>query len=191
MIWWQNPWLWAAAGAGGLLLLTPRRAMARGPGAGLLAQGRVTSHFGPRKKPDGTFRQHWGVDIVGDRGTEVRAARGGVVADVSPDGQRKNYGNLVIIEHSDGTLTLYAHLESFAPGLRPGLNVSAGTVIGYVGSSQLPLPKMKMWPHLHFEVLKRKVTTRGGRIIVNPQTPDRHEPEAWLRRQGRPISDIA
>jgi murein DD-endopeptidase MepM/ murein hydrolase activator NlpD len=133
---------------------------------------------------------HWGVDIAAKRNTEVRAAQAGVVVDVSPDGRRKNYGNVVIIEHPGGTLTFYSHLEGFAPGIRPGLNVSAGTVIGYVGSSQLPLPKMKMWPHLHFEVLKRKITTRAGKIIVNPQMPERHEPQAWLRRRGRPISDI-
>lgn len=169
--------------------MAPRRVMARGPGSGVVATGRLTSPFGMRTK-GGTTRMHWGIDIAGKKGTEVRAARSGVVADVSPDGKRTNYGNTVIIEHSDGTLALYAHLDGFGPGIRRGLVVAAGTVIGYIGDTEAPLPPME-WPHLHFEVLKRKVTTSDGRIIVNPQTPDRYEPQAWLRQQGRPVSDIA
>ena len=177
-----------AAGASALLLLSPRRAMARGPGAGGVARGRVTSPFGPRTR-SGTTRMHQGIDIGARHGTEVRSARSGTVVDVSPDGRRSRYGNVVIVEHPDGSLSFYAHMQGFAQGIKPGVKVSAGTVIGYVGSTQLPNPPT-LGPHLHFEVLKRKITTPGGRIIVHSGAPERYDPQSWLRTYGRPVSDV-
>lgn len=133
---------------------------------------------------------HWGVDIAADPGTEVRAARAGIVADVAPNGRRIGYGNTVIVEHPDGTLTLYAHLQSFGPGISKGTQVAAGTVLGYVGNTHAP-STTSMRPHLHFEVLKSKATTPAGYIIVNPTTPGRYEPQAWLASQGVPVAATA
>jgi murein DD-endopeptidase MepM/ murein hydrolase activator NlpD len=106
---------------------------------------------------------------------------------VSPDGRRTGYGNTVIVEHPDGTLTFYAHLQKFGPGVRVGLSVPAGTVIGYVGATHAPNTNW-MPAHLHFEVLKTKVLSSAGKIVVNPTTPGRYEPQAWLRAQGVPVS---
>jgi murein DD-endopeptidase MepM/ murein hydrolase activator NlpD len=130
---------------------------------------------------------HWGIDVQALKGTEIRSARAGVVADVSPDGQRSGYGNTVIVEHPDGTLTLYAHLSRFGTGIRTGASVSTGTVLGYVGQTHAPSTS-PMASHLHFEVLKQKVLTPTGKIVVNPTTPGRYEPQAWLQAKGVPVS---
>lgn len=178
---------WLLAGVGAWLFLKPSKALARGPGASLVAQGAVASPFGPRTLPGESQKMHWGVDIAAPAGTEVRAVRAGVVADVSPDGRRSGYGNTVIVEHPDGTLTLYAHLQKFGPGVKVGTNVAAGTVLGYVGATHAPSTAW-MGSHLHFEVLKQKVLTPAGRIVVNPTMPGRYEPQAWLRAQGVPVA---
>jgi murein DD-endopeptidase MepM/ murein hydrolase activator NlpD len=125
-------------------------------------------------------RMHQGIDIAAPEGTEIRSAGPGVVVDVSLDGQRSRYGNVVIVEHPDGACTMYAHLAGFAPGIAPGVRVLPGTVVGYVGGTQLPEPPMT--PHLHFEVHQEKVLMPSGRVIVNPQTPRRYEPQAWLQQ---------
>ena len=127
-------------------------------------------------------KMHQGVDITADPGTEIRAAGPGTVVDVAPDGTRTDYGNTVIVEHPGGFLTLYAHMRNFGPGIRVGTKVERGDVLGYVGSTHAPSTS-KMKPHLHFEVLGRKVLWQG-KIVVNSQTPNRYEPQAWLRSSG-------
>ncbi|MDP2331727.1 MAG: M23 family metallopeptidase [Reyranella sp.] len=93
---------------------------------------------------------HDGVDLVASHGTPVYAASDGVVL-----GARRNggYGNWVQIDHSEdddrGKLsTVYGHLSRFAPGLKAGVRVSQGDVIGFVGSTG-----RSTGAHLHFEIL--------------------------------------
>jgi murein DD-endopeptidase MepM/ murein hydrolase activator NlpD len=62
----------------------------------------------------------------------------------------------VVIDHGDGYETLYAHLNGFAEGLKPGDHVQQGDVIGYLGRTGLSAGR-----HLHYEV------HRHGRAI-NP-----------------------
>jgi murein DD-endopeptidase MepM/ murein hydrolase activator NlpD len=176
------PW---AAGLGFLaLLFKPSRVLARGPGAGLVAEGRVSSPYGPRQLSGESVKMHQGIDIAAPVGTEIRAVADGTVADVSPDGQRSGYGNTVLVEHPSGQLTLYAHMQKFGPGIRVGLPVDAGMVLGYVGTTHAPSTAY-MAPHLHFEVLKGKVIAAAtGKIVVNPTTPLRLEPQTWLRQRG-------
>jgi hypothetical protein len=104
---------------------------------------RITSCFGPRLDPveylDG---HHTGLDIGASEGGPLLAARDGQVADARWDDR---YGNVVRIAHADGLVTLYAHLSEFA--VTDGQAVSAGQVIGYVGSTG-----KSTGPHLHFEV---------------------------------------
>ena len=68
------------------------------------------------------------------------------------------YGNYVSIRHSDGYVTAYAHMKSFARGIRKGRRVVQGQTIGYVGTTG-----RSTGPHLHYEVHKK------GRKI-NPMT---------------------
>lgn len=189
----ENTRLWLlAAGAGVLFLFWPRGVQARGGSAPLLGpngRGRVSSPFGPRtSRKDGVTRQHNGIDLPAPIGTEVRAAANGVIVDAAPDGRRSGYGNVLLLEHPDGSVTLYAHLNRFARGIKTGTRVRGGDLIGYVGATQLPRPPMVSKPHLHFEWLVEAPRTASGRIIVHSKAPRRFEPEARLRRYNRALA---
>ena len=137
-VWFQDPW-----GAGGYY--TPeganlRKAFLRSP----LEFSRVTSGFGMRRHPlFQQWRAHQGVDYGAPVGTRVRATGDGVAAFA---GRRDGYGNLVVLKHHGGYSTYYAHLRSFAQGLRAGTRVAQSEVIGYVGQTG-----WATGPHLHYE----------------------------------------
>lgn len=105
--------------------------------------GGVSGGVGPRIHPVYGYRScHTGVDISAGYGTPIRAAASGIVASVQNGGP---YGLHTLIVHSGGLSTMYAHQSSVAVG--SGSSVSAGQVIGYVGSTG-----WSTGPHLHFEV---------------------------------------
>ena len=108
--------------------------------------GRLTSPFGPR-----WGRFHYGVDLANATGTNVVAADGGVVTRV---GMAGSYGNLIIIDHQNGTSTRYAHLSAY--NVKVGDVVQKGQSIGKIGSTG-----RSTGPHLHFEV-------RVGGVAKNP-----------------------
>lgn len=117
---------------------------------------RLTSSFGMRLHPIlGYSLMHRGVDFAAGTGTPVRAAGDGVVARAGPYG---SYGNYVRIRHGNGYETAYAHLSRFASGLRAGMSVRQGQVVGYVGATG-----RATGPHLHYEVLLKNAQ-------VNPMT---------------------
>ncbi|CAA9365980.1 MAG: hypothetical protein AVDCRST_MAG93-7979, partial [uncultured Chloroflexia bacterium] len=91
--------------------------------------GSITSGFGPRNMKVG--KNHNGVDIAAAKGTPIAAARGGTVIEA---GWCKGYGYCVKIAHGDGFRTEYGHLDS-APIVEAGQKVSAGTLIGRMGTS--------------------------------------------------------
>jgi len=106
-------------------------------------QGRLSSNFGPRKHPiHGVVKRHTGVDFGAPQGTPIRAADGGVVLYV---GWYGGYGKIVMIDHGDDIVTLYAHTSRYI--VSTGQKVDRGQVIAYVGSTGL-----STGPHLHFEV---------------------------------------
>jgi murein DD-endopeptidase MepM/ murein hydrolase activator NlpD len=109
----------------------------------LPAPAPVTSGYGWRVHPVTRVRRfHGGVDLGAAQGVPVLATRQGRV--VSAD-RMGGYGLAVVLEHADGTQdTLYAHLSQMF--VRPGDQISAGTVIGQVGSTGL-----STGPHLHYE----------------------------------------
>jgi murein DD-endopeptidase MepM/ murein hydrolase activator NlpD len=90
------------------------------------------------------IRAHKGVDYAAPIGTPVRATSDAVVTFV---GKKNGYGNVVELKHNKHISTLYGHLSRFAKGLRPGLRVSQGQTIAYVGMTGLATG-----PHLHYEV---------------------------------------
>ena len=113
--------------------------------------GIITVRYGQRRgKP------HDGIDIKAPSGTKVKAARGGKVMFSAKHG---GYGHLVVIEHSNGLVTVYAHNRENL--VKKGDQVKAGQLIAKVGSSGKSTS-----PHLHFEV------RRGA----NPQNPLRFLP---------------
>lgn len=118
-----------------------RRAFTRNP----LPVTRITSRFNPNRLHPifKTVRPHRGVDYGAATGTPVQVTGDGQVAFA---GRQGGYGNVIIIDHGQGTRTLYAHLSRFAAGLRKGQQVSQGKVIGFVGSTG-----WATGPHLHYE----------------------------------------
>lgn len=105
--------------------------------------GSVTCYYGPRIHPvTGVYSTHTGVDFGAAYGTPIVAAKAGKVTTVT---YNTAYGNMVIIDHGDGTSTLYAHASSFAT--RVGETVAQGQTIAYIGSTGY-----STGPHLHFEI---------------------------------------
>jgi murein DD-endopeptidase MepM/ murein hydrolase activator NlpD len=106
---------------------------------------RLTSGFGMRRHPLlGYSKMHAGVDFGVPQGTPIRAAGSGVVQVAGRNGA---YGITVEIKHNDRYETLYAHMSKLATGVRRGVRVNQGQVIGYVGSTG-----RSTGPHLHYEV---------------------------------------
>lgn len=104
-------------------------------------RGKILSHYGA--KSGGLFND--GINIGASRGTAVKAAENGVVAYAG--NEVKGMGNLVIIQHSGGWMTVYAHMDSMS--VRRGARVSVGQKIGAVGATG----KVDQ-PQLHFEIRK-------------------------------------
>lgn len=107
---------------------------------------RLTSGFGARRHPVlGYTKMHKGVDFGASTGTPIMAAGDGVIDRAGPFG---SYGNYVRVRHTNSYSTAYAHMSRFAQGIRPGVRVRQGQVIGYVGTTG-----RSTGPHLHYEVL--------------------------------------
>jgi murein DD-endopeptidase MepM/ murein hydrolase activator NlpD len=101
------------------------------------------------------FRPHVGVDLAADYGTPVKAVADGKV---QTSGWGGELGNSIRIEHQNGMVSIYGHLEKIMPNVKPGAYVSVGQVIGLVGSTGL-----STGPHLHFALEKNGA-------FVNPLT---------------------
>lgn len=106
-------------------------------------QGRVSSGFGPRQRPNArASANHMGLDYAVPEGTSVAAAADGEVIFA---GRRGNYGNRVEIRHADGSESSYSHLADF--GVKVGDRVSSGQSVARSGSTG-----NVTGPHLHFEI---------------------------------------
>ena len=114
----------------------------------------ISSGSGYRNDPMGgkeEFQLHKGIDLVGPHHAPVKAAAAGVVVEhwPAPNGYYKGhpfYGGLLVIDHLNGTLTLYAHMSITYVG--EGERVEAGQVIGRQGNTGISTGE-----HLHFEVI--------------------------------------
>jgi murein DD-endopeptidase MepM/ murein hydrolase activator NlpD len=126
-------------------------------GAVAPTQGRVTSCYGARW---GTL--HAGVDVAAPIGTPVFAPEGGVVLDAGP---ASGFGLAVYVQHRDGAITVYGHVNQFF--VIPGQVVAAGQQIAEVGNRG-----QSTGPHLHFEV-------HTGGLYAN-----RIDPTPWLDSRG-------
>jgi len=114
--------------------------------------GRITSVVGMRYQPvTGEWRMHQGIDIANSKGTTIVAARDGVVVatNLSCRTTRSNcgggYGNYVVIKHSNGLYSIYAHLSKV--NTRVGTKENAGHKIGEMGNTGLTKET-----HLHFGI---------------------------------------
>jgi len=121
-----------------------RKALLRTPVDG----ARLSSRYGKRKHPIlGYNKMHRGIDFAARKGTPIRAAGNGTVAQAGRNGA---YGHYIKIRHNSEFGTAYAHMSRYAKGMRSGKRVKQGEIIGYVGSTG-----RSTGPHLHFEVIRR------------------------------------
>jgi murein DD-endopeptidase MepM/ murein hydrolase activator NlpD len=125
-------------------------------------KGIFTSGFGYR-----WGALHGGVDLAAPIGTPICAASDGVVIDAGPTA---GYGAWVKIRHSDGTVTLYGHVNTW--NVQVGQRVMAGDQIATVGNRG-----NSTGPHLHFEVLLNGV--------------NRTDPVPWLATRGLSVGPYA
>ena len=107
---------------------------------------RLSSSFGMRKHPIlGFNKMHRGTDFAAPMGTPIMASGDGKVIRARWCG---GGGNCVKIKHNSTYSTVYAHMSKFGRGIKEGVRVKQGQIIGYVGSTG-----MSTGPHLHYEVI--------------------------------------
>jgi len=144
---------------------TVRKTLIRTPING----ARLSSGYGMRKHPIlGFSRMHRGLDFAAPIGTPIVASGSGAVVCA---GRKGDYGKYIRIRHANQYATAYAHLSSFAKGIRTGKRVKQGEVIGYVGNTGL-----STGPHLHYEVHHRgrkinpaSVKCPPGRVLAGEE----------------------
>ena len=130
---------------------------------------RLSSSFGKRKHPIlGFTKMHTGTDFAAPKGTPIMASGHGIVVKSSWCG---GGGNCVKIKHNSSYQTVYAHLSKFGRGIKKGVRVKQGQIIGYVGSTGL-----STGPHLHYEVIEngRKINSQklklpSGKILKDDE----------------------
>ena len=126
---------------------------------------RLSSPFGKRKHPIlGFTRLHAGTDFAAPMGTPIMASGDGIVTRAKWCG---GGGNCVKIKHNSVYQTVYAHMSKFGRGIKKGVRVKQGQIIGYVGSTGL-----STGPHLHYEVIEngkkinsQKLKLPSGKIL--------------------------
>jgi len=126
---------------------------------------RLSSSFGMRKHPiDGFNKMHRGTDFAAPKGTPIMASGNGIIKKVGWCG---GGGNCIKIRHNSTYETVYAHMSKFARGIKNGVRVKQGQIIGYVGSTG-----KSTGPHLHYEVIvngkkvnSQKLKLPSGKIL--------------------------
>ena len=127
---------------------------------------RLSSSFGMRKHPiDGYNKLHKGTDFAAPLGTPIMASGDGKIIRAKWCG---GGGNCIKIKHNSTYSTIYAHMSKFAFGIKNGVRVKQGQIIGYVGSTG-----KSTGPHLHYEVIKngkkinsQKLKLPSGKILA-------------------------
>ncbi len=130
---------------------------------------RLSSPFGMRKHPIlGYNKKHLGTDFAAPMGTPIMASGSGTITRAKWCG---GGGNCIKIKHNSTYETVYAHMQSFAKGMKVGKKVRQGQIIGYVGSTG-----MSTGPHLHYEVIVngKKVNSQtlklpSGKVLKNEE----------------------
>ncbi|HPD19090.1 MAG TPA: M23 family metallopeptidase, partial [Candidatus Goldiibacteriota bacterium] len=120
-------------------------------------KGWITCGFGSRIDPfTGALSFHQGVDIANDIGTPIKATADGVIQ--YADFERGGYGNLVTINHGNGYLSKYGHMQKFI--VSPGQYVKKGQIIGFLGSTGKSTS-----PHMHYEVFLNGVAVNPVKYL--------------------------
>lgn len=139
------------------------------PTAGYLSSGfglRVSPFSRSNEKGEGPVGFHSGLDITNSLGTPIQATADGVVVEA---GWKDQYGNCVVLRHSEELETLYAHMSHLE--VRPGQRIPRGHILGEMGQSG-----QATGVHLHYEVRLR------GRPV---------DPKPYLRLQKQWLSALS
>src|SRR5690606_24049067 len=135
---------------------------------------RINSAYGYRLHPvSGKWAGHQGLDYPAPKGTPIRATAQGKISFI---GVQNGYGKVIFIEHDDVYSTVYAHQSRFKKGLRKGVNIEKGQIIGYVGSTGI-----SSGPHLHYEL----------RVNNQPVDPIQEKRKLAASKPGNPMPDLA
>ncbi|MEO1656387.1 MAG: M23 family metallopeptidase [Pseudomonadota bacterium] len=116
----------------------------------------LSSNFGNRRG-----KLHKGIDLQSRPAGPVVAAGPGTVVE---SGYRDDYGNYVLIKHSETVFTRYAHLQNRTGEAQEGRTVQTGTVLGIMGNTasySIPI-------HLHYEILTGDYDTPKGAFGLTP-----------------------
>jgi len=138
---------------------------------------RLSSPFGMRKHPIlGYNKKHLGTDFAAPMGTPIMASGSGTVIRAKWCG---GGGNCIKIKHNSTYETVYAHMSSFAKGIKVGKKVKQGQIIGYVGSTG-----MSTGPHLHYEVIVngKKVNSQTLKLPSGKVLKDNERTEFEIHR---------
>ena len=111
----------------------------------------------------GERRPHRGTDYAAPTGTPIRATADGTVQRAGWNG---GYGNMVDIQHANGYVTRYAHMNAIQRGVQAGTRVRQGQTIGTVG-----MTGQATGPHLHYEVHRNGVAINPSGVEVQPLEP--------------------
>lgn len=148
-----------------------------------LSGGKFRSGFGVRRHPILGYRKmHAGVDWSAPKGTPIMAAGNGVIREAK---WRSGYGKWILIQHSNGYATGYAHQSRFARGIQAGQRVRQGQVIGYIGTTGL-----STGPHLHYEVLVNDHNVNPMRIRLPQGRVLKADAEAEFERERDRIDSL-
>ncbi len=129
---------------------------------------RLISGYGMRVNPfhKGLY-EHLGLDLAAPRGTAVLAAAAGTISQLKRSDLQAGYGNYVEIDHGNGVVTRYAHLEDIT--VRYGSKISKGEPIGTVGSSGGSVA-----PHVHYEVIRDGQNVDPVYYLIEGLNADEH-----------------
>ena len=138
-----------------------RKAFLKAP----LKFSRISSGFSYARRHPVTRRvqPHTGVDYAAPKGTPVVSIGDGVVTKVGYAGAG---GNTVHIQHTKNYRTAYLHLSRYGKGIRPGVRVAQGQVIGYVGATG-----RCTGPHLDFRIWENNKPINPLKMITPPADP--------------------
>lgn len=125
----------------------------------------LSSLFGSRKKPNGQWGFHHGIDMAAQRGTPIKASATGVVEQA---GYANGYGNTVLISHDRVYKTRYAHLDVIS--VQVGQKIAQGQKLGAVGDTGFTRKVGKDASHLHFELYEhgKKINPL---LLLSGETP--------------------
>jgi len=150
-----------------------RKAFLKAP----LEFGRISSRYSKRRLHPvlKTRRPHLGVDYAAPTGTPIRTTGDGIVMEA---GYNSGAGRFVKIRHNSVYTTMYLHMSKYAKGIKKGVRVQQGQVIGYVGSTGLATG-----PHVDYRFFVNGSAVDPLKVQLPPSQPINKELKAKFEVQ--------